>query len=769
MGKRARGGPWGGWIGVFALALFPHCVRAETVRVPSNSAGAKDGSKGKGALRCVAALAALGTVLLAGAQGARAAWSPLYKGVNDTVYALAVSGDEVYAGGLFTAVGGFGANRMAVWDGTGWSPLSSGMNNTVNALVASGGKVYAGGSFTTAGGVAANNVAVWDGTSWSPLGGGMNSAVRTLAVSGDEVYAGGSFTTAGGVAANYVAVWDGTSWSPLGGGMNGVVSALAASGGRVYAGGNFTTAGGGAVNYVAVWDGTSWSPLGGGMDSTVRTLSVLGGKVYAGGSFTTAGGGAANNVAVWDGTSWSPLGTGMNGLVHALAASGGKVYAGGSFTTAGGRCGELRGGVGRHQLEPPRRGHEQCRLCAFGLGGQGLRRGKLHHGGGRFSESRGGVGGAHTDPHPNADTDTHRHTDGGAYPHDRLHAHDRSRPHRGAPRPPQPPCPRRCPTRSLRGSPSLYPRWSGARPLASPTPIPGADLPPTGTPNPPSLGLTPDMLSALLGAGIDTTLYQVVLTGQQGGMVTYGTTPGGVVTPHPPVHRARGERVALPVGLSGVGSLDAKMVEALQRPTGDGAGAPSPLGETTVLRMADGGTLRPGREGRRASGGEDPHRAVGGTQTRHHHRPHGGGHAERFLRIRGRRRGLFRRLRPWAGAAVPGAPDDEATQGLDAKGCLLPSGAGVPSSPPGGEGQIEPEGLAEVPRVQAGEPSDPVQPVGQGVAVQVKPPGRLAGGFAPDQEGAGQLLPVPDPPARQGVPHQPGGRRFRGREPGGGP
>ena len=53
MGKRAGGGPWWRWIGVFALALSLLCVRVEAavVRVTPNGAGAKDGSKGKGAWR----------------------------------------------------------------------------------------------------------------------------------------------------------------------------------------------------------------------------------------------------------------------------------------------------------------------------------------------------------------------------------------------------------------------------------------------------------------------------------------------------------------------------------------------------------------------------------------------------------------------------------------------------------------------------------------------------------------------------------------------
>ncbi len=70
---------------------------------------------------------------------------------------------------------------------------------------------------------------------------------------------------------------------------------------------------------------------------------------------------------------------------------------------------------------------------------------------------------------------------------------------------------------------------AGGTPLVSPTPVPPSDLPIMGRSNPGNVDLSPEMLEALLGAGIDPLLYQVVLTGQ-GGTVTYRTDPGGVVT-----------------------------------------------------------------------------------------------------------------------------------------------------------------------------------------------------------------------------------------------
>ena len=271
-------------------------------------------------------------------------WHALGAGMNNTVYALAVSGSDLYAGGAFTTAGDGAANCIAQWDGSRWSALGSGMGGLfpdVFALaVAGNGDLYAGGLFTTAGGVVANYIAKWDGNQWSALGAGMENSVGALAVSGFDLYAGGNFRTAGGVSAKYIARWDGSSWHALGSGVSGDVYALAVAGTNLYAGGRFTTAGDVTVNRIARWDGNSWSALGAGMNNGVYALAVAGTNLYAGGAFTTAGDVTVNRIARWDGNSWQALGSGVEGgsahtVVDALAVSGSDLYAGGGFTTAG--------------------------------------------------------------------------------------------------------------------------------------------------------------------------------------------------------------------------------------------------------------------------------------------------------------------------------------------------------------------------------------------------------------------------------------------------
>jgi hypothetical protein len=164
--------------------------------------------------------------------------------LNGLVKAADVDGSgNLYIGGYFTSVGETVTNRIAKWNGGSWTTLGLGMNGGVEVLAVSGSDVYAGGVFTrttNSGGMAVtvNGIAKWNGSTWSALGSGMNGPVYGLRMLGTDLYAGGDFTTAGGSGATNIAKWNGSSWSALGSRgarMSGAVIALVVSGGDLYA------------------------------------------------------------------------------------------------------------------------------------------------------------------------------------------------------------------------------------------------------------------------------------------------------------------------------------------------------------------------------------------------------------------------------------------------------------------------------------------------------------------------------------------------------
>jgi gliding motility-associated-like protein len=291
--------------------------------------------------------------------------------VNGYIYAIAVSGNNIYIGGSFTTANGAGAyGGIACWNTVTntWSTLgtgAAGSGKTIYALTIDPvtNTLYAGGEYTSISGTGANNVAAYNigaGT-WLALAGGVTivpagsppgavAGAYALTYCANKLYVGGRFVNANGAAANSIAAWDGAAWSTLtGGGQIGVsnttvvnpanvasavwdapVMALTNDGKTVYVGGDFNKVNNATgCNNIAAWNSTTltWSTLGAGMtwpgDGTTPTdntfgdqanvyaLTMYAGNVIAGGDFMKAGtvGGANTSlfVAQWNGTAWSAL------------------------------------------------------------------------------------------------------------------------------------------------------------------------------------------------------------------------------------------------------------------------------------------------------------------------------------------------------------------------------------------------------------------------------------------------------------------------------
>ena len=236
-----------------------------------------------------------------------AAWHSLaVSGIgNGTVHALAASADALYIAGGFTdglnAVGQ-PANIMK-WDGATATGLFPSPNSVVWAVAVSGTDVYIGGSFLNLGGNGAIDCfAKWDGTAWSQMGSTLSNEVRAIAVDGAEIYIGGSFVNAGGDPnADRIARWNGTNWAwfPGSGGPSTTVRSIVPRGGDLYVGGSFYSPSS-PMKCIAKWDGSAWFGLGAGLSAQVNVVAVHGGDVYAGGQFTDADGiPGGDHVARW--------------------------------------------------------------------------------------------------------------------------------------------------------------------------------------------------------------------------------------------------------------------------------------------------------------------------------------------------------------------------------------------------------------------------------------------------------------------------------------
>ena len=274
--------------------------------------------------------------------------------------ALSSDGSRLFVGGTFSNVGGLSRNRLAAIDLATGSPdeqWNAGVNQTVWALAVSDTGVYAGGDFTTVKSQPRNHLAKLDATSgtpdpnWTPSADEISpnkyGSVRALAFpkDGSRLYAGGYFRSISGQQTGNLVALDPTT-GVLDGGFrpnegNGIQS-MAVSGGRVFVGTGDDLEG--IEAFDAVSGQLAWR-LGYGAhtppEGDVQAIDVSddGSTVYAGGHFNRIAEYTRNRLVAVDAATgvvdaqWSTYVTGGNLGVWAVESYGPHLYVGGDFTS----------------------------------------------------------------------------------------------------------------------------------------------------------------------------------------------------------------------------------------------------------------------------------------------------------------------------------------------------------------------------------------------------------------------------------------------------
>jgi hypothetical protein len=262
---------------------------------------------------------------------------------NGSVFAVAYRGSTVYVGGSFTTAtsGGrtYSRERLAAFDGrTGallsWAPAA---NNTVRALAVTGDSVYAAGDFGAVSGWRRDSLARIDA-----LSGGVGSfahslsgAPYALAVGNGRLYLAGSFTAVDGSRRRELAAFSlitgglDAYWRPS---ADDAVHAVSSYGGRVYLGGLFRTMNGLAtVPYLAAVSGITGAVDRGFLprtDAEVNSIAVDGRGIYI------ATGGQGGRAVAYGTTGLRRWQRVFDGDAATITTLNGVIYVGGHFDRA---------------------------------------------------------------------------------------------------------------------------------------------------------------------------------------------------------------------------------------------------------------------------------------------------------------------------------------------------------------------------------------------------------------------------------------------------
>jgi len=272
-------------------------------------------------------------------------------GFNSGVYSLLLANSSLYVGGSFTTYRGASANNLAKLDPTSGAldttfTQPTGANDTVYALAATGSQVIAGGVFSTYRGAAANNIAKFSLATDEPdlafsAAAGTNGNVIRMALNGGTLYLGGIFTSCGKLTTIYIAKVDaGTGACDAAfaaGGAPFFVDAMLIHGTSLYIGGGNLS-----LTHLAKMDLLSGQTdpafsVNGGPDATVMSLADSPTAIYVGGQFQNYGALPARNLAKVDPATGAldqtfTQTTGAGGpldYVQSLLFAGNSLYAGG--------------------------------------------------------------------------------------------------------------------------------------------------------------------------------------------------------------------------------------------------------------------------------------------------------------------------------------------------------------------------------------------------------------------------------------------------------
>lgn len=288
---------------------------------------------------------------------------------NNTVWSIAIQGDEVYLAGSFSFINnterrGLARVSLATGELSDWNP-NAGSNSSYrfNTVKLIGESVYVGGFFTQIGTTARSHLAKLNrqfgalDASFNPSIGAAspstgNVPVNVMDTDGSALFIGGNFNSVGGVnrgnAAKLTlsnAVLD-PNWTPV---FNGGIIDLQHDGGFLYATGCFNDVNGTGRNFLArvsssgvgALDGT-WNPAPNG--GCTIGVAVDSNHVYFGGPFTQVGGQAAPRFArvaktgagALDST-WLPDAVGFAFGFDAEPLANGSVVLTGEFITVQGQ------------------------------------------------------------------------------------------------------------------------------------------------------------------------------------------------------------------------------------------------------------------------------------------------------------------------------------------------------------------------------------------------------------------------------------------------